>query len=237
MTVFPSDPASTAAEVVREWAKEKRRGVIFDFNGTLCDDEPILLEIFTELFARHLLWYMPPNHYYQCLAGHSDREIIDMVMAEQAPGDVALAEELLRHRRQLYKKKVTERTPITDDAAALVTRLAREGIPMAIVTGAQREDVRCVLEANPVGRHIGLLVTEEDVVAGKPDPEGFLLGAEALGLQPREILVFEDSVPGITAAHAAGMHCVAVTSAQSSSELTTITTAVVSKLAPSILDA
>lgn len=226
----------SARDVIRSWAAQPQRGVIFDFNGTLSNDEPILLEIFTELFARHLRWYLPPSEYYRRLAGHSDREIVEMVIAEQAPGDTELAEDLLRRRRELYKEKVADHPPISEAASALVHRLAADGIPMGIVTGAQREDVYCVLGQSPVGEHITILVSEEDVAEGKPHPEGFLRGARALGLMPEQILVFEDSVPGVRAAIAAGMHCVAVTGTQGSTQLAGVTTALVARLDSSLLD-
>ena len=81
---------------------------------------------------------------------------------------------------------------------------------MAIVTGAQREDVLAVLANCSTGTHIDLLVTEEDVARGKPDPEGFIRGAALMGVEPADVLVFEDSVPGIRGAIAAGMACIAV---------------------------
>jgi len=226
----------SARDVIRSWASQPQRGVIFDFNGTLSNDEPVLAEIFTGLFARHLRWHLPPSEYYRRLAGLSDREIVETAIAEHAPGDTNLAEYLLRRRRELYREKVTDRSPITEAAATLVHRLAAEGVPMGIVTGAQREDVCCVLEHSPVAKHITIVVTEEDVAEGKPHPEGFLRGARALGLRPEQILVFEDSVPGVKAAIAAGMHCVAVTGTQDSTQLAGITGALVPGLAASLLD-
>jgi sugar-phosphatase len=50
------------------------------------------------------------------------------------------------------------------------------------------------------------MVTAEDVQRGKPDPQGFLLGAERLGVSIRECLVFEDSAAGVAAARVAGAH-------------------------------
>lgn len=233
MTVTSS---ASAQAIVRSWADQPRRGVIFDFNGTLSDDEPVLLEIFTELFAARLGWDMPAAEYYGRLAGHSDREIIQTAVAEQAPGDTPLAEDLLRLRREMYKEKVARRSPITEASVALVRRLAAERIPMGIVTGAQREDVLAVLDRSPVGQHISALVTEEDVSEGKPHPEGFTLGARALGLSPGQILAFEDSVPGVRAAMAAGMPCIAVTGTQGRTRLAEVTSALVPRLDPSILD-
>ncbi|MFC5720040.1 HAD-IA family hydrolase [Streptomyces gamaensis] len=53
-------------------------------------------------------------------------------------------------------------------------------------------------------------VTAESVGASKPDPEGFLKGAAALGFAPEDCVVFEDSEAGIAAGRAAGMRVVGV---------------------------
>ncbi len=50
------------------------------------------------------------------------------------------------------------------------------------------------------------MVTAEDVQRGKPDPQGFLLGAERLGVNIADCLVFEDSAAGVAAARTAGAH-------------------------------
>lgn len=235
--VTPVVDAGTAArKTIRSWAEEPQRAVIFDFNGTLANDEPILLDIFAELFAAHLAWPMPAADYYARLAGHSDREIVEIAVAEHAGGDADLVEDLLLRRRSLYQRKVAAHSPITPDTAALVRRLAAEKVPMAIVTGAQRDDVRCVLASSPVGDHLTVLVTEEDVTHGKPHPEGFHRGAELLGVDPAHILVFEDSVPGYRGAVAAGMRCVLVEGTRTATDLASITPSVVPRLASSLLD-
>lgn len=197
-------------ELMARWAARPGRAVIFDFNGTLSSDEPILVEIFTELFAEHLGWAMTAEDYHSSLVGHSDREIVQMALARHDVDDPALVERLLVQRADRYRTKVAQHSPITPGTTALVERLDAAGVPMAIVTGAQRADVEAVLSNCPAGGWITQVVAEEDVDAGKPDPEGFLKGAALLGADPGDILVFEDSVPGVRGAQRAGMACVAV---------------------------
>jgi beta-phosphoglucomutase len=203
----------TVADVVRAWSDEPGRAVIFDFNGTLSDDEPILACIFTEIFADRLGWAMTAEEYRSTLLGHSDREIVEIAVRDHGGGGGGpeVVDELLRMRTERYRAAVAERSPISPAAVDLVERLADAGVPMAIVTGAQRADVEAVLAASPVGSHLTVLVAEEDVQRGKPDPEGFLRGAALLGVPPEAVLVFEDSVPGVCGAEAAGMRCIAVT--------------------------
>jgi sugar-phosphatase len=73
----------------------------------------------------------------------------------------------------------------------------------AIVTSAPRAlaEVRLRAVSLPIP---GVMITAEDVQRGKPDPQGFLLGAERLGVRIDECLVFEDSPAGVAAAKAAG---------------------------------
>ncbi|TDO18693.1 HAD superfamily hydrolase (TIGR01509 family) [Mycobacterium sp. BK086] len=197
-----------AREVMSDWARGPRPAVIFDFNGTLSDDEPILFRIFSELFDEHLGWSMTQHDYDSQLLGHSDREIVEKALA--ITGVDHDVDALLELRKGRYRDLVADHNPIQPETVRLVQVLAERGVPMAIVTGAQRDDVRAVLESSPVSELIRVVVAEEDVTRGKPDPEGFLSGAAQIGCAPSDIVVFEDSVPGIRGALAAGMRCIAV---------------------------
>lgn len=92
-------------------------------------------------------------------------------------------------------------TPSTG-AHELLAVLARLGIPWAVVTSADARLAKARLGA--AGMPAPLLVTFEDVTAGKPDPQGYLLAAEALGVAPGRCLVVEDAEPGLDAGRAAG---------------------------------
>ncbi len=64
-----------------------------------------------------------------------------------------------------------------------------------------------------------LLVTSDDVVDGKPAPEGYRLAAQRLGVNPGSCLVFEDAPPGIAAGQAAGCRVVGLTTTHSADQL------------------
>lgn len=221
-----------ARDLIAQWAQLDNPAVIFDFNGTLSDDEPILFQIFGELFGEHLDWAMTADDYDRHLLGHSDREIVEKAL--QITGIDAPVDPLLELRKRRYRELVAHQNPITAETAALVRVLAEHDVPMAIVTGAQRDDVRAVLDSSPVGEVITVVVAEEDVRRGKPDPEGFLAGAAALDREPADMVVFEDSVPGVRGALAAGMRCIAV-GAQPGPEVRSVAPAVVPRLSPDLV--
>ncbi len=227
---------AAAARVLAAWTARPDRAVIFDFNGTLSDDEPILLEVFSEIFSGRLGRPLSAEEYYSRLRGRSDREIVEAVVDESAADGGRLVEELLQMRAERYLAKVAESSPVRPGTVALVARLAACGVPMAVVTGAQRVEVEYVLKDSPVGEHLTVVVTEEDVANGKPDPEGFLAGARLLGRAPADLLVFGDSVPGVQAALAAGMSCIAVAGSHPSAEVAAVAPAVVDRLGADLLD-
>lgn len=103
-----------------------------------------------------------------------------------------------------------------EGATELLRRLPADA--WAVVTSARREVSARHLELAglPVPR---VLVCAEDTPRGKPDPAGFLLAANRLGVSPERCLAVEDAPAGIKAASGAGMFVVAVTNTHSRSEL------------------
>ena len=91
-------------------------------------------------------------------------------------------------------------------------RHAADRVPVAVVSGAFRNEIEPVLRAAGIDRLFVTLVTADDVTNGKPDPECYRLLIERLGdgIRPEDVLVFEDTTAGIAAAKGAGLRCVAV---------------------------
>jgi mannitol-1-/sugar-/sorbitol-6-phosphatase len=87
-------------------------------------------------------------------------------------------------------------------ARDLLAELDRLGLPWAVVTSADTKLARLRLAA--AGLLVPVLITVEDVRAGKPDPEGYLLAARTLAVEPGRCLVVEDAEPGVLAGQAAG---------------------------------
>jgi len=91
----------------------------------------------------------------------------------------------------------------------LFAALDRRALPWAVVTSADRRLAAARLAAAGVPP-VPVLVTAEDITAGKPDPEGYLRAAELLGVDPARCLVVEDAEAGIAAGRAAGARVAAL---------------------------
>ncbi|NEB08862.1 HAD family hydrolase [Streptomyces coelicoflavus] len=100
------------------------------------------------------------------------------------------------------------------------TRAFLDALPAdrwAVVTSATRRLAEARLDA--VGILPKVLVAADDITRGKPDPEPYLLGARALGVDPADCVVFEDAPAGLQSGRAAGMRTVALATTHRAGEL------------------
>ena len=138
--------------------------VVFDFNGTLSDDEPVLCEIFMHLFAEHGR-PMSAQEYFDQLAGLSDPEIVTTWLGEDHP-DVP---EVIGERVRRYREAAADGSTIHEHVRDAV-RFASERVPLAICSGAARAEIEPVVEAaGPRACNLspGLIVYE--LITSSPD--------------------------------------------------------------------
>ncbi len=177
--------------------------ILFDFNGTLSDDEGIQCEIFRELFAEHGR-PLTEQEYFAELAGFSDPEIVRRWLGAGHPA----TDEILRGRVELFQERVGDGSTVPLHVREAVLGAAGRA-RLAVVSGAARSEVEAVTRAAGIDV-FDLIVSAESVARSKPDPEGYLRALELLGVASAEAVAIEDTPPGVEAAKAAGVHCVAV---------------------------
>jgi beta-phosphoglucomutase len=177
------------------------RAIVFDFNGTLSDDEPILCDIFVRLFADHGK-PLSAQEYFDELAGLSDEEIVRTWLGCEHPDvDAVVAERVDRYRTAVAGgSSVHERT-------REAVRYAAERVPLAICSGAARAEIEQAVAAAGLAPLLRGIVSADDVVEGKPSPEGYVKAMRDLfdGVDPANVLVFEDTEAGVASARAAGV--------------------------------
>jgi beta-phosphoglucomutase len=182
------------------------RAVIFDFNGTLSHDEPILCEIFCELFAEQGR-PLSAQEYFDELAGLSDPEIVRTWLGRDHPA----VDEVVERRIARYVERVADGSSVPAPEREAV-RYAVARVPVAVVSGAARAEIEPVIRAAGLAGLLQAIIAAEDVGDGKPHPAGYVRALELLdgGLDASDVLVFEDTEAGVASAKAAGMRCIAV---------------------------
>jgi HAD superfamily hydrolase (TIGR01509 family) len=92
----------------------------------------------------------------------------------------------------------------------LITRLKASGIKVGLVTNSIRKTTEFMLEYAGLLKFMDVIVTNEDVMEGKPSPEGYLLAMRTLGVEPKNCVVVEDGDYGVLAAKNAGARVIRV---------------------------
>lgn len=180
--------------------------ILFDMDGTLVDSMAHDERQITRWATRHGLDPQP-------ILKISHGRRTDDIIREVAP-HLATAEEFAR----FGEEELADRDGIRaiDGAAALLRTLPRDS--WALVTSAPTRLAQLRMECAGLPLP-AVVVSADDVKHGKPDPEGVLLAARRLGVEPPQCLVIEDTPAGIQAAWAAGMRSLGITTTYSCNEL------------------
>ena len=178
----------------------RARGVLLDMDGTLVDSTAVVERLWAEWATAHGL---DPAGVLAVIHGRQSHES----MRDLLPGRPD--EENLAESRALLARETVTLEGVREIAGAGAFVAALEGVPHALVTSATVPLATARMDAAGV-RMPPVAIAAERVSRSKPDPEGFLVAADALGLAPEDCLVFEDSGAGIDAARRAGMRVVGV---------------------------
>lgn len=208
---------------------EAIRAVIFDFNGVLVDDEPIHYRLFKRVLGEEGV-ELAEERYYDEYLGYDDRDCFKAALtAAGEPAEEGRVQRLIARKASYYGQLIREQGfPFFPGAADLVRSVAREGYPMAVVSGALRAEIEGALAQEGLTDLFRILVSAEDVEHGKPHPEGYRKALTALNsrpplperlLHPHEVLAVEDSPAGLSSAQEAGLRTLGVAQTYPASEL------------------
>ena len=172
-------------------------GLLFDNDGVLVDSDAAVVTSWSRWALEHDL---DPAGVLAVVHGRRAADTVaDLVTGPRRAEAAALIDR--------YELEDAEKTPAVAGAAELLASLPRE--VWAVVTSGTPALATARLRAAGLPLP-GAMVTGHDVRTGKPDPEGYLLGARRLGLRPEETVVLEDAPAGIAAGRAAGARVVGV---------------------------
>jgi len=194
------------------------RAIIFDFDGVVADSEPIHLAMFQRILGEQGL-FLSLEEYYADYLGYDDKGCFRAFLTAHgpSPSDKTI-DDLVARKARAYLDHIKQHVLIFPGVRELV-REAASRHRLAIASGALRNEIEYVLECAGIRKEFEHITSAEDVHRGKPDPEPFVHALASLNrasrsgqdrLSPDDCLVIEDSIPGIRAAHAAGMKVLAV---------------------------
>ena len=198
--------------------------IIFDFDGVIANSEPLHLRAFQQTLgeAGHVL---TAEEYYARYLGYDD---VGAFRAFSHDRRIGLTDADITSL--IARKGITLQTMLHDDSVLFpgaldFIRAAAAAVPVAIASGALRQEIDDIVVAAGVADLFGVIVASGDTPESKPSPAPYRLAFERLcavtnrALHPHRCVAIEDSRWGLESARGAGLRCVGVTTSYPAHEL------------------
>lgn len=183
------------------------RCIIFDMDGVLIDTE--VQSSLGWLWAAQQKGISMPVGLIDRFKG-APAEVSGKMFSEYYDGKYDYWEMRKLRVEHIYKIRETESVPAKKGVTELLEYIREQGLLCAVATSTKKESAEKSLHRIGAWEYLSAVVYGDQVEHGKPAPDIFLMAAEKTGCRPQECVVIEDSVNGILAGHAAGMHVIHV---------------------------
>lgn len=200
--------------------------VVFDFDGVLANSEPLHLRVLQEVVATAGVT-LSADEYYARYLGYSDHDSLSQIAADRGLAwDETTIEQLTSTKTRRFREIARGESVLFPDAAACVEQVAA-AVPVAIASGALRDEIELMLEPTGLRSLFSVIVAADDTARSKPAPDpyqrAFLLLHETGRLdsaaRPGHLVAIEDSPWGIQSARSAGLRTIALTTSYGPDQL------------------
>ena len=190
------------------------RAVVFDMDGLMFNSEDVYQEVGSELMRRRGCEYT--RELCDAIMGRPPRDCFETII--QYHGLDERWEAMAAESEEIFISLLDGWLAPMPGLLELLDALEAAGIPKAICTSSSGRLLHECVSRFRMEPRFQFMLSAEDIVHGKPHPEIYLKAAERFGIEPREMLVLEDSQAGCRSADAAGATVVAVPGPHSSTQ-------------------
>jgi beta-phosphoglucomutase len=183
------------------------RGVIFDVDGVLVDSEPLHQRAWEQILAEFGITLSSAQ--FHLLMGKTTHQILAMYFEQYG-----IREDLefwSFKKDEVYRSLVHEELKPLDGVVSLLEFLKSRKIRIGVASSAVRQNVEAALDCLGPEVSFDSILSVEDIMHPKPDPEIYVKAAQSLDLSPNDCVVIEDSLPGIQSAKQAGAFVIGIT--------------------------
>ena len=190
------------------------KGVVFDMDGVIVDSHPLHKQAW-QSFLIYLGKEVSESDLAFIFEGRTRREILVRFLGELSESDI----QMYGNKKDEFFRQASGDLKALSGSTEFIKSLKQSGLCMAVATSASRQRAHWTLKQLELEECFEVVVTGDDVVAGKPDPAIYRLAAQGLSLPSSCLIAIEDSVSGVRSATAAGFGCIGVGAADNANQL------------------
>ena len=181
---------------------------LFDLNGTMVDDMSYHIKAWHRIFNELGAAFSLERTKQECYG--KNHEILERIF----PGRFSEGEKnkMSIEKEIQYQKEFAPHLRLIDGLQEFLEKAAQQKIKIAIGSAAILYNIDFVLDGLNILHYFDAIVSADDVLRSKPDPETYLSCAKLVGVDPTNCIVFEDAPKGVECALNAGMQAVIITS-------------------------
>lgn len=183
------------------------KAVVFDFDGLIIDTETPSYHAFRQVYENYGL-NLDVETFSRCIGTTFDAFNPYTYLEEQLGRKL----DLTAMERDVMKifNKLVEKQSLRPGVIDYLTTAHNNGLQIGLATSSPHSWIAPLLDRFGLWKYFNSITTADDVARVKPDPELYVKSLDKLGVSGKEAIAFEDSLNGLRAAKAAGMHCVVV---------------------------
>jgi HAD superfamily hydrolase (TIGR01509 family) len=186
----------------------RRRGLLFDLDGTIVRNDDLHFEAFRHMLASVGRDLARPE-FDEHVSGRANREIMEHLLPHVTDPDVV--RRLVEDKEARYRARASTSIEAVRGLAALLDWARAHDLSLAVVTNAPRLNAEMVLDTLGMRQRFDTVVIGDELANGKPHPLPYLTALGRLGVRADRALAFEDSRSGVCSARAAGVAVLGMT--------------------------
>ncbi len=184
-------------------------------DGVLADTGPIHFESWVELGKKIGIEFK--RELFESTFGQQSPIITRKLVGSEVDED--LIEQWAKFKEKIYREMVKDHLKPLPGVIKILTDLKLRGFKLAVGSSGPSENVDLLLNSLKIKELFDVIITAAEVKKSKPEPDVFLIAADALSINPENCIVIEDAPVGIEAAKRAGMRSIALKTTHSKEEL------------------
>lgn len=188
---------------------ENPGGLIFDLNGTMVDDmrfhTKAWFHVLNKELGKDISWDEVKSHMYG-----KNSEVLERIFGPDH-FEIEEVDRISIDKEKRYQREFFPHLALIPGLHDFLKKAKELNIPMAIGSAAIPFNIDFILDNLNLRNFFKAIVSADDVLFSKPDPETFSKAARLLSAEPSSCIVFEDAPKGVEAALRADMQCVVLT--------------------------